>query len=43
MMGDLQRIDVYGRNGFQIPQEIPEKVWDAFESLKGLGYTKRLL
>jgi uncharacterized SAM-binding protein YcdF (DUF218 family) len=43
MVGDLQRIDVYGKKGFQIPQEIPEKVWDAFLRLKELGYTKHLL
>lgn len=43
MMGDLERIDVYGRNGFQIPQEIPDHVWLAFDRLKELGYTKHLL
>lgn len=43
MMGDLQRIDVYGRKGFQIPQEIPDEVWEAFHRLKELGYTKHLL
>lgn len=43
MMGDLQRIDVYGKNGFQIPQEIPLEVWDAFEQLKAAGYTKHLI
>lgn len=43
MMGDLQRIDIYGRNGFQIPQEIPQEVWAAFDRLKELGFTKRLL
>lgn len=43
MMGDLQRIDVYGRNGFQIPQEIPGEVWNAFNELKRRGFTKHLL
>lgn len=43
MMGDLQRIEVYGRNGFQIPQEIPEVVREAFRKLKLRGYTKHLL
>lgn len=43
MMGDLQRIDVYGRNGFQTPQEIPASVWEAFDRLKEFGYTRRLL
>jgi hypothetical protein len=43
MMGDLQRIDIYGKNGFQVPQEIPEDVWAAFYRLKEAGFTKHLL
>lgn len=43
MVGDLQRIKVYGENGFQVPQEIPKNVWGAFEELVRLGYDKRLL
>ncbi len=43
MMGDLQRIDVYGKSGFQVPQEIPDAVWAAFNELKALGYTRHLL
>jgi len=43
MMGDLQRIEMYGKNGFQIPQEIPEYVRDAWRQLKRLGYTQHLL
>lgn len=43
MLGDLQRIDIYGKNGFQIPQDIPTDVWDAFKQLKAAGYTKHLL
>lgn len=43
MMGDLQRIEVYGRKGFQIVQEIPEEVKEAFRVLKDAGYTKHLL
>jgi uncharacterized SAM-binding protein YcdF (DUF218 family) len=43
MVGDLQRIKVYGENGFQVRQEIPEQVWNAYLALVGLGYTKRLL
>lgn len=43
MVGDLQRIEVYGKKGFQTPQEIPQKVWDAFNRLKAFGYTKHLL
>ena len=43
MIGDLQRIKVYAEKGFQIPQEVPEEVWDAYLKLVKLGYTKYLL
>jgi uncharacterized SAM-binding protein YcdF (DUF218 family) len=43
MAGDLHRIKIYGHNGFQAPQEIPEQVWAAFESLSQKGFTKYLL
>src|SRR6476659_3624448 len=31
MVGDLQRIRIYPALGFQIPQEIPDDVWGAYE------------
>ena len=43
MVGDLQRIKIYGENGFQISQEIPSEVWGAYERLVELGYSKRLV
>ena len=43
MVGDLQRIREYPKRGFQIEQEIPEEVWDAFMYLCDLGYTKMLI
>lgn len=43
LVGYTQRIDVYGRTGHQIPQEIPENVWHAFQQLKELGFTKHML
>jgi uncharacterized SAM-binding protein YcdF (DUF218 family) len=43
MVGDLQRIKIYPARGFQIPQEIPEEVWAAFEELVGAGYDKYLI
>jgi len=43
MVGDLQRIKLYGEKGFQIPQEIPNDVWDAYEKLVQLGYTSHLV
>jgi uncharacterized SAM-binding protein YcdF (DUF218 family) len=43
MVGDLQRIRVYPGRGFQIEQEIPDDVWQAFERLVELGYDKHLI
>jgi uncharacterized SAM-binding protein YcdF (DUF218 family) len=43
MVGDLQRIRVYAEKGFQIPQEIPDDVWDAYERLVTAGYDSRLV
>ena len=43
MVGDLQRIKIYPERGFQIYQEIPEKVWEAYEKLVEFGYTKHLI
>lgn len=43
MLGDLERIKEYPALGFQIPQEIPDVVWESFLFLKDLGYTKCLL
>jgi len=43
MVGDLQRIKFYPELGYQIAQEIPEDVWDAFERLVRAGYDKFLI
>jgi uncharacterized SAM-binding protein YcdF (DUF218 family) len=43
MVGDLQRIRVYPGRGFQIPQEIPPDVWQAYEALVTAGYRTRLV
>jgi len=43
MVGDLQRIREYPTKGFQIAQEIPVDVWQAFEALVRAGYTKCLI
>lgn len=42
MVGDLQRIRIYPSRGFQIEQEIPDDVWQAFEKLVELGYDRHL-
>jgi uncharacterized SAM-binding protein YcdF (DUF218 family) len=43
MVGDLQRIRVYPEKGFQIPQDIPEDVSQAFDELVRAGYHGHLL
>ena len=43
MVGDLQRIRVYPQRGFQIPQEIPAPVWEAYEQLVERGFGGRLV
>jgi len=42
MIGDLQRIRLYPGLGFQIEQEIPDDVWQAYEKLVELGYDRHL-
>ncbi|KKU42963.1 MAG: hypothetical protein UX60_C0042G0013 [Berkelbacteria bacterium GW2011_GWA2_46_7] len=43
IVGDLQRIKEYATKGFQIPQEIPDDVWSAYEQLVKLGFDKSLV
>jgi uncharacterized SAM-binding protein YcdF (DUF218 family) len=43
MVGDLQRIRIYPEKGFQIEQEIPEEVWEAYERLVEWGFTQHLV
>jgi uncharacterized SAM-binding protein YcdF (DUF218 family) len=43
MVGDLQRIRVYPEKGFQIHQDIPEDVSEAYDELVRAGYDGHLL
>lgn len=43
MVGDLQRIKEYPALGYQIAQDIPDDVWDAWKQLVELGYTEHLI
>lgn len=43
MVGDLQRVKIYPGKGFQIAQDIPDDVWDAYNKLVALGYKKQLV
>lgn len=43
MVGDLQRIKLYPQKGFQIYQEIPDEVLQAYERLVELGFDEQLI
>jgi uncharacterized SAM-binding protein YcdF (DUF218 family) len=43
MVGDLQRLVIYGRKGWSVPQDVPAEVMEAYERLVEAGYTRRLL
>lgn len=43
MVGDLQRIRLYYDKGFQIYQEIPDDVWQAYEELVARGFDHQLV
>jgi uncharacterized SAM-binding protein YcdF (DUF218 family) len=43
MVGDLQRILEYPKKGFQIEQEIPHQVWEAYQALIKAGFNKHLM
>ena len=42
IVGDFQRIELYAKLGYQLPQYIPEKAWEAFRELVAMGYDKQL-
>ena len=43
MMGDLQRIWIYGKRGWSAPQRIPDQVAQAYAHLRAGGFTRHLL
>jgi len=43
MVGDLQRLIVYGQKGWSAPQDVPPEVLEAYEGLTAGGYTRRLI
>ena len=42
IVGDFQRMDLYARLGYQLPQHIPEQAWEAFHKLVAMGFDKQL-
>lgn len=43
LVGDTQRIRLYGEKGFMIPQEMPAEVWNAYEKLVEMGYDTHVM
>ncbi|MFF4444785.1 YdcF family protein [Streptomyces sp. NPDC001502] len=43
LVGDLQRVIEYPKLGFAIAQDVPEDVYDAYESLMHDGFTSRVI
>lgn len=42
IVGDFQRMDLYAKKGYQLPQHIPEEAWAAFYRLVEMGFDKQL-
>ena len=42
IVGDFQRMDLYAKLGYQLPQHIPDAAWVAFHKLVEMGYDKQL-
>lgn len=42
IVGDFQRMDLYAKKGYQLPQHIPEEAWTAFHELVAMGYDRQL-
>jgi len=42
IVGDFQRIELYAKLGYQLPQYIPPKAWEAYHALVAMGFDKQL-
>lgn len=42
IVGDFQRMELYAKLGYQVPQEIPEEAWTAYHRLIAMGFDKQL-
>lgn len=43
IVGDFQRVDLYAKKGYQIPQVIPQCAEEAYHELVRLGYNKYVI
>ena len=42
IVGDFQRMDLYAKKGYQLPQFIPEEAWEAYRQLVAMGFDTQL-
>ena len=42
IVGDFQRIELYAKLGYQLPQYIPPEAWEAYRKLVAMGFDKQL-
>ena len=42
IVGDFQRIELYAKLGYQLPQHIPEEAWSAYHKLVEMGFDTQL-
>ena len=40
MVGDVQRMKIFAKKGWQVEVEMPDRIWDAYEELVSRGYDK---
>ena len=43
LVGDFQRMEVYAKLGYQIPQDVPPKAKASYEALVGMGYDRYVI
>lgn len=43
LVGDVQRMKIFAENGWQVPMEVPQEVWSAYEELVKRGYDQFVL
>ena len=42
IVGDFQRIELYAKLGYQLPQYIPDEAWEAYHALVAMGFDQQL-
>ena len=42
IVGDFQRMELYAQKGWQLPQQIPQEAWAAFERLVAMRFDRQL-